>query len=90
MDDSSWNSCMKTINALFTKHEEESIPDQGTAHETWTLRREIPLFLSQDGLSRLNLMENEPELTIEGDVRIELIVAGSMTSTLGFVWFNTK
>ena len=50
----------------------------------------IPLFLSQDGLSRLNLMENEPELIIEGDVRIELIVAGSMTSTLGFVWFNTK
>ena len=81
---------MKAMNALFTKHEEEAIPDQGTAHETWTLRREIPLFLSQDGLSRLSLMENEKDLIIEGDVRVELIVAGSMTSTLGFVWFNTK
>lgn len=85
-----WNDCMKNLNLLLIKRgEEESNEDQLAAHETWTLRREIPLTLSQDGSSRLSLMENEKELVLDGDVRIELIVAGSMTSTLGFVWFNT-
>ena len=34
------------------------------AKESWRLQREIPLYLSEDGNSRLNLMESEEELLV--------------------------
>lgn len=90
-DEGTWGDCLRTMNLLLVKRgEEESSQTQGTAHETWTLRSEIPLYLSQDGSSRLSFMEGEKEIILQGDVRIELIVSGSMTATLGFVWFNTS
>ena len=79
-----------TVNLFLTKRGEEQSQTQYAFQESWILRREIPLHLSEDGNARLTILENEPELVIQGDVRMELVVTGSMTSVLAFVRFHTR
>ena len=46
------------------------------AKETWRLQREIPLFVSEDGNSRLNLMDGEEELLVHVVIACSLFRVG--------------
>ena len=65
-DDNHKFSCWRTVQSfLLTRADEEHTNHDDCAHEQWTLLREVPLVLSQDGESLVARFDEQNELLLE-------------------------